>query len=190
MDDHDGLPAALSRQAKAERKRFLRAYQKRLDEIRQFPLSILVWGPKLDAGNPVANKRRQIHQELIDRGHNAMFSEELPAACSFSERTKELAQIREADLAIILIEDSPGAQGEVNDFSGLSDIAPKLFVLVPDRYRGGYVAKGALQELERAHGGVFWYHPSDLAECKVASAAIERAEALRCLRYRESRQKK
>jgi hypothetical protein len=178
-------PEGLTPEAREEYARFLAAYeenQKRSDSI---ALSILIWGPDPARDTPVANKRREIRDQLREKGHNAMFSEDIPEGKSkLSEKSKEFAQALAAHLIIILVEDSQGALAEAHDFCNHPDIAPKVMALVPKRYKKGYSARGAMRDLEHSHGGVFWYADEDLTRCKVCSMAIRRAEALRQLRFR------
>ncbi|MCI0558995.1 MAG: hypothetical protein MN733_10905 [Nitrososphaera sp.] len=147
-------------------------------------LSILVWGPSTQRDSRLGNKRTQIRDQLIARGHNAMFSEELPSPpLEISQKTLEFAQVKASHLALILIQDSPGALGEMHDFCNHPDVAWKIFVAVPRAYKAGYPAKGALRLLEEANGGVFWYEESDLSKCTVATRMIRRADARRELEF-------
>jgi hypothetical protein len=114
-----------------------------------------------------------------------MFSEDLGRAPTpTSQKTFEFAQAQSAHLILILVEDSPGALGEAHDFCNHPELAPKIFILIPSRYRKGYSAQGAIQDLENAYGGVFWYSEKDLTVCNVSTRAINRAEALRQLLFR------
>lgn len=178
-------PEGLTPQGRIEWDRFLEVYKAILKRAENISLSILVWGPDPQGDSPVSTKRKEIREELIKLGHNAMFSESIPKDESgVSEKSKEFAQALAVHLIIILVEDSPGALAEAHDFCNHPEIAPKVYVLIPRRYRKGYSARGAIKDLEDAHGGVFWYADGDLLQCNVCSHALRRAEALRQLRFR------
>jgi hypothetical protein len=114
-----------------------------------------------------------------------MFSEEIsPKLKSLSLKSIEFSQAQAAHLIIILVEDSPGAVAEAHDFCNHPELAPKICVLIPRKYKKGYSAQGAIRDLENAYGGVYWYSDRDLTVCKVCARVVNRAEALRFLRYR------
>lgn len=111
-----------------------------------------------------------------------MFSEEFPEQlANLSEKTKEFAQARAAHLIIILLEDAPGALAEAHDFCNHPDIASKVYVMIPQKYEGGYSARGAIKDLDDGYGGVYWYAEQDLQACNVCKHAVRRTEARRCL---------
>lgn len=179
------IPAGLTKEAREERKRFERAYLKLLEEPGEISLSILVWGQNPKKKTAASNKRRQIRDELLRRGHNAMFSEEISITSgNLSEKSKEFAQACAAHLVIILVEDAPGALAEFHDFCDHPKIAPKLYVIVPDKYKDGYSGQGALKDLEAAYGGVYWYQDSEMTDCDLLQRTTDRAEALRHIIYR------
>ena len=179
------LPNPLTPEAKREQERFLAAYNANLERAKCIALSILIWGPDPTHDSPVSRKRSEIRDRLIKWGHNAMFSEDIESnLIDLSEKSKEHAQALAAHLILILIEDSPGALAEAHDFCNDPEIAQKVFVLAPRRYKAGYSGKGALKDLNDAHGGVYWYTDNDLSVCQVCKAAVARAEALRQLRLR------
>lgn len=183
MGDASPLPAGRDDAARRERARFLARYQRFLDEVREISLSVLVWGPGPTSASPVAQKRKEIRDELIDLGHNAMFSEDLPDFSGhFSAKAKEFAQARAAHLILILIEDAPGALAETHDFCGDPKIARKVLVLAPKKYRGGYSGQGALSDLSEG-GGVHWYDEEELDRCDVLTRAVKRVEAMRNMRF-------
>lgn len=182
MQNHNA-PKGLTPQAQAEWERFIAVYKGLMGK--SISLSILVWGPDPKRDTPVSRKRTEIRDALIQSGHNAMFSEHIPSDTrGVSEKTKEFAQALAAHLIVILIEDAPGALAEAHDFCNHPDIAPKVFVLVPRRYKKGYSARGALKDLDDAYGGVVWYADDDLSRCNVCSRVLRRAEALRQLHFR------
>jgi hypothetical protein len=183
MGDAFSLPDGRYVAARRERERFLARYQRFLNEAREISLSVLVWGPGPTYTSPVAQKRRDIRDELIDQGHYAMFSEDLPDFPGhFSTKAKEFAQARAAHVILILIEDAPGALAETHDFSGDPNISPKVFVLAPKKYRAGYSGQGALRDLSDC-GGVYWYDDEEVGRCNVLTRAVRRVEAMRNMRF-------
>ena len=185
MQVNSPLPNGMDEPARRERERFEARYKKFLEESRRVSLSILVWGQNPRSGSALANKRMEICDELLRLGHNAMFSELLPdPAGDVSEKTKEFAQARAADLVIILVEEAPGALAEAHDFCNDPKIAPKVYVLIPKKYQQGYSSQGAMRDLSDAHGGVYWYDENELQRCDVFKYAVRRAEARRHLLFR------
>lgn len=182
--DRPPLPSALTPAAERERARFVAAYERNLHRLKEVSLSILVWGPSPEADTPVARKRREIRDRLVDEGHYATFSEDVPGpAGGMSWKTRELAQARAAHLVVILYGDSPGAIAEAHDFCTDPDIAPKVLVIIPREFRTGYAGRGAIRDLDDAYRGVFWYTDDDLSACRVCGRALRRAQGLRSLRF-------
>lgn len=174
------VPPGLTEAARAERARFEARRQGILQEIRSVSLSILVWGPGLKSSSPVARKRKEIREELIQLGYNAMFSEELSVSGQeFSLKSEEFAQARAAHLIVILIEDAPGAIAEAHDFCNHPDIAPNIYLMIPQRYKDGYSGQGAIRNLENGYSGVYWYEDDEIGNCNVMRRALIRAEARR-----------
>jgi hypothetical protein len=182
-DTSNYLPEGLTPEAKKQRKRFLKTYLSHLQKVRKISLSILIWGAGPARQSKTSEKRKEMRKRMVDLGHNAMFSEELEQQDSFSQKTVEFAQALAADLVIILLEDSPGALGEVHDFAIHPDLIHKIYVLAPTRYREGYCGVGVCALLEKSHGGIHRYTDDELNACCVTSKAVERAEARRELAF-------
>ncbi|MEK6258024.1 MAG: hypothetical protein AABP62_05330 [Planctomycetota bacterium] len=177
------IPSGLTPEAMRAREQFCARYEAHLRQIAHIALNILVWGPNPKNQTQVSQKRNEIRLRLIEDGHNAMFSEDIVTpALGFSQKTVESVQAKLVDLVIILVEDSPGALAEAHDFCNHPDIAPRIMVMCPQKYRSGYSATGALHLLQQAHGGVYWYKDKELVSCNVMKRARMRAQALRELR--------
>lgn len=175
-------PIGLTEAARRENERFEARLNAFIREVREVSLSILVWGPNPQSSSPVAKKRIEIRDELMKLGHNARFSEDIRAQTdelSLSEKAREFAQARAAHLIVILVEDAPGALAEAHDFGNDPEIAHKVCVMFPQKYRQGYSAQGAMKDLSDGYGGVYWYEEEDLEICKVRTRAVEWAEARR-----------
>lgn len=170
--------------ARHELERFKGRYEAHLRDIDLIALSVLIWGPGMASESPVLQKRKQIRQELLDRGFVALFSEDVdegfPATTAIASlRSREHAQAQAAHLVIILVEDSAGALAEAEAFSSDPDIAWKVFILAPTKYRQGFSGQGTFRLLEEGYGGMYWYENAELIECNVLSQALIRAQARR-----------
>jgi hypothetical protein len=180
-----GLPDGLDDPARQERANFEAKYKAFIKQVQKVSLSILVWGPNPGSESPAAVKRNEIRQDLINLGHNAMFSEDLHVSTrNVSEKTKELAQACAADLIIILV-DSPGAIAEFEGLCDRPEIAPNVYAMIHKKYkRRGYIANGAVEDLSNGYGGVYWYGDEDLELSNVRKQAVKRTEARRCILFR------
>ena len=173
-----------ARQAKRE---FERRVKDQIEKEQEIAFNILVWGASPDRDIPIARKREDIGNQLIQDGHNAMLSEDLTnfgQGLGLSEASKEFAQANAAHFIIVLIEDSPGALAEVCDLCAHPDIAPKVYVMAPESYKAGYAGQGALRELDEGYGSVHWYRQEDVESCDVLTKACARVRARRSLSYR------
>lgn len=181
------LPEPRTEAAKAARKHFEQQVEEQQRKEQEIAFSILVWGMSPDRDAPIAKKRTDIGNQLLEDGHNAMFSEDLVHLgpdLNLSEASKELAQVWEADLIIVLVEGSPGALAEVCDFCVRPDIAPKVYIMAPHSYRAGYPGKGDLRDLDEGYGVVYWYEPQDVAACNLLTQVRKRVQARRSIAYR------
>ena len=182
------LPGPKTEAAKQSRRRFECRVEEQLKQEGQIVFDILVWGMSIDRDAPIARKRKEIRNQLIDEDHNVMVSEELTNVGSdfdLSQASRELAQAREADFIIVLIEGSPGALAAVCDFCVRTDIASKVYIMAPHSYRDGYPGKGDLQDLDKGYGVVYWYRQEDVAACNLLKQACMRVQARRSLAYRD-----
>ncbi|MBI5651480.1 MAG: hypothetical protein HZC40_13715 [Chloroflexi bacterium] len=184
MHDRTTLSLPIARTPEAERmlSEFKTRYKTRLERMRNTPLHVLVWGPGTKSSSPVRNKRIQIRDDLLRRGHNAMFSEELKdIGDDLPTKIQELAQIQEAHLVISLLEDAPGALAEAHDFANRQDTASKFFFLIPKKYQGGYSAKGAILILSQLFNCVHWYDEGEIQNCTVLTQALRRVRLVQAL---------
>jgi hypothetical protein len=188
MGINSSLPDGQDDAARKERERFEAQYKRYLEAARCVALTILVWGPNPASASPAAQKRKEIRATLTDLGHNAVFSEDLHQPGNMSLMSVERAQALASDMIVILIENAPGAIGEMHDFCTDLQIAPKVLVLAPERYRDGYSAHGMLRDLSDAYeGGVYWYVDEELTRCDVLSRVLKKASGLRNILFCRSR---
>ncbi|MYB69514.1 MAG: hypothetical protein F4X75_13565 [Gemmatimonadetes bacterium] len=181
------LPEPKTEAAKQARKNFERQLKEQERQEQQIAFSILIWGMSPEKNDPIVKKRKDIGTQLLEDGHNAMFSEDLTNLSNDrdrSEKSNEFAQANAADLVIILIEDSPSALAEACDFCNHPDLAPKIYVMAPNSYKTGYAGQGALQELDEGYGGVYWYQEGEVEACHLLTQASKRVKARRSMAYR------
>lgn len=183
------LPVPLTPEAQKEQKRFNREYRKYLERIKKISFTILVWGQSEENNTLVSQKRVSIRDHLRRNGHNAIFSESLSDdnyLQGLSEKSKEFAQAQAAHIIIILLEGSPGALAEAHDFCNHPDLTGKFYIMIPECYKDGYSAKGAIKDLSDGYGGVYWYHEGEIESCNVLNMASTRVEARRNIQYRQA----
>lgn len=176
-----------SEAAKQARRDFDRSVKEQIQKEQEIAFNILVWGASPKRNIPIARKRIDIGNQLIEDGHNAMFSEDLAdlgRGRELSETSKEFAQANAADFIIVFIEDAPGALAEICDLCVHPDIAPKVYVMVPNSYKCGFAGQGALRELDEGYGSVHWYRQEDVESCEVLGKACARVRARRSVVHR------
>ena len=193
-------PKGLSPAAQKERERFLTSYKTTLraawDSV---SLTVMVWGPGITRTTPIAEKRRQIKEALIECGHNPMFSEdimdaddplskELPGVEGFI--LKETYQAYTAQFVVMLLDKgdlTPGVKAEL-DICANPHIASKVFILAPAQLKGGFVHTVAIAPIEGGNGAVEWYTDDELALCHVLTKAVHRVEQKREIYVRQLKQ--
>lgn len=182
MADVQNMKAPKGRTAEARRKseRFRAKYEKAVTaELRSVHLTILVWGPNPTSNTPAAQKRRDIREKLLELGHDAMFSEDLPVSDkTMSTKWQEFVQASLVDL-IILLAETPGSIAEAHDFCNNPKVALNMFVICARQYQDGYGPQGALRLLDEGYGGVYWYADGEIENCTVLTKAVARVEARR-----------
>jgi len=188
MSQSFDISPGLKPKAQQEMGRWVTEQLALLDELLSEPLRILVWGPGNVAPDAqgqerkkaVVLKRLQIRDELINRGHAAIFSEHWPSdKPDISIKLWEYTQACTAHLVILLIEESPGGQGEMHDFSVYEEVVHKLWVMFPRRYENSYAAMSVGSLLDSAHGRVHWYLDDEIESCQVLAYALKCAAKTR-----------
>ncbi len=180
------LPSGLTNEAQQEQKRFLNAYVERINRVRALvSLTVLVWGPAPTLNTPVAKKRKQIREAIREKGHNALFSEEINPSLTAEGGLEiplsvlETAQALEAHFVVMLIDkESKGVIAEL-DICARDDVAAKVFVLVPTTYRDGFIQRDALTLIEGGNGAIHWYTDEEIDSCNVLTMAVWRVEQKR-----------
>lgn len=187
----DSIPMSSEARALYESE-FLPQFNKLMSQIRNTPLSILVWGPGSHGGD-LYEKRLQIRGRLRTLGHAAIFSEELSSEAlnrsgiSASTKVVEFCQAVSADF-IVVIHSSAGSIAEVHDFAEfLSVIGRKMLVFIDHRYHEGYSYSGALEELSTLYNNVETYrYPIDIKKCFLLSAVEKKVLVLQAAKWRAS----
>lgn len=180
------IPKGKTPSAKKAEKKYLKQYYDMISKVRDIALTVLVWGQSPQYNSAISIKRQEIKDKLIEKGFNAIFSEDIELtgdSRSLAEKTKEAIQAKLADIIIVFPEGAPGALAEAHDFSNCPSLASKFYILFPKEYKDGYSAKGAIKLIDEGYGGVFWYEEGDISKCAVLGQAITRCEARRQIAF-------
>jgi len=162
---------------------FMPQYQAVLDQVRQTPLVILVWGPGEGAGD-LYRKRVAIRDELRRRGHAAVFSEEISGPAGLSQKMIEFLQAQKADF-IVVMQASYGAVAEVHDFAEFRVISAKMLIFVDEKAADGYSYRGALAELKTLYNNVETYkYPDDIAQCNLLTKVMAKVDVMQMVKWR------
>ncbi|MCL2704162.1 MAG: hypothetical protein FWE91_11230 [Defluviitaleaceae bacterium] len=130
----------LTDEAKALFNQMIPKYKERLRQIKDMPVSILIWGPSPGSHSPIGQLRKDLRRILRENGNLAMFSEELCIPGDiYSVRLQQLVQAEQYDL-IISMPESPGSIGEIHDFAADRRVNGKILVFVNEEYSSGYSA--------------------------------------------------
>jgi hypothetical protein len=180
MSDHAtlplSLPPALTPEAEKVTRSFDERYQAEREKIKSTKLNILVWGPGSASSKLARKKREEIKEMLCKLGHDARFSEDFEPKTDLVTKLEELGQIRAADMAIVLLEDAPGALAETHDFAGKADLAWKFSIAIPLAYKDGYSANGVVRLLSELFHSIYWYTEEEIERCEVVGYARKRVE--------------
>jgi len=150
------------------------------DITKRSKLKLLIWGPGA-SGGAIYKKRCEIRDQLKRLGHQADFSETVwnpqkLRASGLNLSVAEYIQARAYDY-IICIMASPGAIGEVHDFSKDKKLASKMMICVDDIHRSGYSALGALHIFEGLNGKLDWFeNPIDIDKCYLSGRVLQQIQ--------------
>ncbi len=149
-----------------------------LASIRTSWMKVLVWGPDPSSGTPLAGKRIEIRDALIQEGHDAVFTEEVvPKDSLLNLSTFELVMAIGYDY-IVCIMASPGSIGEVHDFCHEQSIAQKMIICLDKAHAQGYSALGVIQIFEGHHGHLIWFTtPDDIESCNLKTMTLTQVQA-------------
>ncbi len=170
------LPPARTPEAEKITRSFDERYKAEREKIKSTKLNILVWGPGSASSKLARKKREEIKEMLCNLGHDARFSEDFEPKTDLATKLEELGQIRAADMAIVLLEDAPGALAETHDFAAKVDLAWKFSIAIPLAYKDGYSANGVVRLLNELFHSVYWYTEEEMARCEVVGYARKRVE--------------
>ena len=152
---------------------------------------ILVWGPTPTAASPAAGKRHDIRRGLVAKGHEALFSEDIPLpprAPGLPVDVWEMAQLGECQF-VVNVADSPGSLGEAHQFGLLTN--NRMLLWLPEAARRGFAGQGLARTRQAADGTTVYYKADDLASCVVSLLSVDWIEARRVLTWysREQRER-
>lgn len=173
------IPSAQTAEGEAVRNEYIQRLNNRLDDYRRLPLNVLVWGPGATSDTLARKKRVDIKNELKNRGHNAMFSEEIEQyGRDLPLTVREKAQVETADMVIVMLEDAPGALVEVYRFATQYHLGKKFCILIPRKYDGGFPGQDIQQVLNIQVQSVFWYTEEELKRCDVLTEALKQVRIM------------
>lgn len=154
----------------------------RLAEVERVPVSILLWGPGIDSTNPIWNTRTTLRDILREKGHAAVFSEELCDPSSpYSIRLQQLAQAQEFDL-VVSIPCTPGSIGEIHDFAADRRVNGKVLVFLNNEYMSGYSSK-SLTAISTILSCQIEYYPNEKETEIIRTATLSEVQRIREVRY-------
>lgn len=160
--------------------------------LNSIQLDILVFGPQVTtmSSDPrtlsLQKKRIQIKDELVSRGHNAKYAEDLVdptlAGPDSNAVFQELLIMDSFDLVVNVV-DSPGSIVEATMSSMRPTIARKTALFLDGNYVGGLVHSMCMQAQELgAHYQTYTY-PADLDECHLLGFVLERVRITQKRKY-------
>ena len=160
--------------------------------IDSIQLDILVFGPQVSALSSDARtlslqkKRIQIRHELISRGHNAKYAEELVdqtlAGPDGNAAFQELLIMDSYDLVVNVV-DSPGSIVEATMISVIPTIAQKTSLFLDGNYVGGLVHSTCLQAAEFGAHFQTYVYPTDLDDCHLLGFVLDRVRITQKKKY-------
>jgi hypothetical protein len=155
-------------------------------------LDILVFGPQVTTMSSDARtlslqkKRIQIRDELISRGHNAKYAEELvdPTLTGPDSNAvfQELLIMSSYDLVVNVV-DSPGSIVEATMVALRPDIAQKTALFLDGNYVGGLVHSTCMQAKEMGAHYQTYSYPNDLDECHLLGFVLDRVRITQKKKY-------
>ena len=156
--------------------------RERLDEVNHVPVGVLLWGPGIEAINPLADVRSRLRSDLRANGHAAVFSEELCESDScYSLRLQELAQAQEFDL-IVCLPCTAGSLGEVHDFAVDRRVHAKLLIFLNRLHQAGYSPQ-SIQVVSTIFSSHVEYYPSENDTDIIMERTMEHVQRIRELKY-------
>lgn len=160
-----------------------------IDSIR---LDILVFGPQVatmssDARTLSLQKKRiQIRDELVARGHNAKYAEELvdPTLTGPDNNPvfQELMIMESYDLVVNVV-DSPGSIVEATMIAMRPTIAQKTALFLDGNYVTGLVHSACMQAQEMGAHYQTYVYPTDLDDCHLLGFVLDRVRITQKKKY-------
>ena len=179
-----------SQRKKQKPNRTLLELERRRRESQKKKFKILIWGPTVDGGtqplNIVARKRVEIRKALDDRGHEALFSEDLivgePEGVPFAEREKIHALVVDW---IVMLYGSEGTLSEFHQVLTYKEFADKALVFVhADEFEEAIKSfDGAQWQAMNAAGRVVRYTTAQIEACEVVAMTLAELASLQYSLY-------
>lgn len=151
------------------RKKFekqIKETKEMLQEIMQFCLKIMIWGPGRKSDRAF-NCRRRVAKELGGSGrpHVVLFSDNLKMKC-LDQKTVEVLHSKNFDMIIIL---TATWRSLTRIFQEVSDekINPRIWVYAPQSPESNFTGKNPLESFGEHQGNVNYFQISDLKGCRI-----------------------
>ena len=155
-----------------------RRVQRSLDNITRIPVAVLIWGPDISSGTPIAQTRQALKETLNAEGHLARFSEELfDPSSTLSVVAQQFAHADAYDI-VLSLPGSPGSIAEIHDFARMPGVGNKIVAFIDRDWNDGYSNKALLQMESSLTSRIQLYEASDLPHgvIKRATDCIQRLQ--------------
>jgi hypothetical protein len=108
------------------------------DKAHKIAVAVLIWGPSPADASPISNLRKELKAKLMERGHLAVFSEQIVSRKNgLSIKTQQRMHAQYFDL-IVSLPSSPGSIAEIHDFIGDPRLNKKMMIFLDNQFRRGY----------------------------------------------------
>ncbi len=159
-----------------------RKVQDALARISRIPVAVLIWGPDVKSGTPIADTRQKLKDVLVADGHLARFSEELiDPNSTHSVVAQQFAQAEAYDV-VFSLPGSPGSISEIHDFARMPGVGGKIVAFVDQDWNDGYANKSLMQMESTLTSRVQIYASTDLPD-RVIDTAQNHVHRLQELLY-------
>lgn len=153
-----------------------------LDECSKIPVGVLVWGPGMSSAHPLAAVRLALRARLRQKGHLAMYSEELcDPASPHSLRVQQFVQAQNFDL-VVSLPGTAGAIAEVHDFASHPRVSAKMLVFVSKEHIGGY-GEDSLRALSTVLTAQVEYYPDDSDTGRIEEVTMAQVQRIQELKF-------
>jgi hypothetical protein len=180
MKDLPDVP--LSHSAEQLMNRLRPRIQGRLEEVGHVPVSVLIWGPGVNAESRLAEVRVRLRSKLRANGHAAAFSEELcDPKSAYSLRLQQIAQAQEFDL-VVSLPCTTGSIGEIHDFVADRRVSAKILVFLNGELVAGYSSQ-SIQAISTIVSCQIEYYPNEDDTDVIEEVTVREVQKIREMKY-------